>query len=88
MSQNVRRYNKFTFSDFRFAAFVRARMLEVLVQFDANGNQMFEEEEIKTALVQVLNESPEELYYVVQNVFRYDRDGDGKITIREFVSVP
>ncbi len=39
MSQNVRRYNKFTFSDFRFAAFVRARMLEVLVQFDVNGNQ-------------------------------------------------
>jgi hypothetical protein len=55
MSQNVRRYNKFNFSDYRFAAFVRARMLEVLVQFDANGNQMFEEEEIKTALVQVLN---------------------------------
>lgn len=25
---------------------------------------------------------------MVQNVFRYDRDSDGKITIREFVIVP
>jgi hypothetical protein len=39
-----RRYNKLTFSDYRFAAFVRERMLEVLTQFDANSNQWFEEE--------------------------------------------
>jgi hypothetical protein len=36
---SARRYNKFTFSDYRFAAIVRARKLEVLVQFDTNNNQ-------------------------------------------------
>jgi len=40
-AQSSRRYNKFTFSDSRFAAFVRARMVEVLAHFDANSNQMF-----------------------------------------------
>lgn len=35
--------------------------------------------------MQVLHEDPNELYYVVQNVFRYDRDNDGKITLKEFV---
>lgn len=34
----VKRVNKFTFSDYRFAAFVRQRMLEVLIQFDVNKN--------------------------------------------------
>lgn len=41
---NSRRLNKFSFSDYRFAAFVRERMMEVLTQFDVNGNRNFEEE--------------------------------------------
>lgn len=36
--------NKFSFSDYGFAHFVRDRMLEILSQFDQNGNQLFEEE--------------------------------------------
>ena len=81
-AQSSRRYTKFTFSDYRFAAFVRSSMVDVLSQFDLNGNHLFEQEEIKEALVQILHEDPNELYYVVQNVFRYDRDNDGKITLK------
>lgn len=42
---------KFTFSDYGFAHFVRDRMLEILQQYDANKNSLFEEEEIKKALI-------------------------------------
>lgn len=38
---STRRVNKFTFSDYRFAAFVRERMMEVLSQFDSNQNHYF-----------------------------------------------
>lgn len=38
---STRRVNRFTFSDYRFAEFVRERMYEVLAQFDANQNHFF-----------------------------------------------
>ncbi len=41
--QATKRVNKFNFSDYRFASFVRQRMLEVLIQFDVNNNRQFEE---------------------------------------------
>ena len=79
-------YNKFTFSDYGFSEFVRDKMLETLVKYDADKDELFDENEIKTALIEVLNENPNEIYYVVQNVFRYDKDNDRKVTYQEFVS--
>jgi hypothetical protein len=32
---------KFTFSDYGFSHFVRARLNEILIQFDVNQNQYF-----------------------------------------------
>ena len=37
--------------------------------------------------MEILNENPNEIYYVVQNVFRYDRDNDRKVTYKEFVNM-
>lgn len=48
---STRHSNKFTFSDYRFARFVRERLYEILITFDANANREFEEDEIKKALV-------------------------------------
>lgn len=76
---------KFTFSDYGFSHFVRDRMMEILREYDANNNALFEEEEIKNALIAILNENPNEVSYVVQNVFRYDKDGDRAVTYKEFV---
>lgn len=78
--KNIRKYNKFTFANYDYAYHVRGKMLESLKRFDINGNQLFEEDEIKQALVAILNEDPNEVYYVIQNVFRYDKDGDRMIT--------
>ena len=33
---------KFTFSDYGFAHFVRDRMMEILREYDANNNALFE----------------------------------------------
>jgi hypothetical protein len=72
--------NKFKFSDYGYAHYVREKMLAVLIQFDSDNNQLFDEDEIRQALIEILNENPNEVYYVVQNVFRYDRDNDRKVT--------
>lgn len=82
---SIRKMNRFRFSDYRFAEFVRKRMSDALVQFDVNANHLFEENEIREALLHILNEDPNEIYYVVQNVFRYDKDNDKRITYKEFV---
>jgi len=36
--------NKFRFADYGFAHFVRNKMMEILANFDTNGNGLFEEE--------------------------------------------
>ena len=74
------RLNKFTFANLDFALLVRKKMKQALEQYDTNNSLTFEEDEIAAALIGILNESPEEIHYVIKNVFRYDKDGDGTIT--------
>lgn len=71
---------KFKFSDLNLAFKVRGNMLKALIEFDTNQNKLFDEHEIKDALVTILGEDENEVQYVVKNVFRYDRDGDQSIT--------
>jgi hypothetical protein len=78
--KSIRTYNKFKFVNYDYAYYVRGKMHDALVKFDDNKNGLFSEDEIKQALVNILNENPNELHYVIQNVFRYDKDGDRAIT--------
>lgn len=55
-------------------------MFEALSQFDKNRDKQFDEREITDALVNLLKENEHELYYMVKNVFRYDRNSDGMVT--------
>lgn len=73
-------YIKFSFSNYDFAIQVRKRMFEALSQFDKNRDKQFDEREITDALVNLLKENEHELYYMVKNVFRYDRNSDGMVT--------
>lgn len=84
MIQPVRqvKYNKFRLSDYAFARQVREKMHNALTSYDKAGNNLFDATEIEQALIGILNENSTEVYYVVQNVFRYDRDGDQKVTYK------
>ena len=75
-----RTINPFTFTDMSMASEVRTIVFTLLVRFDENRNNEFEEEEIKEALIKLLNEDPSELIYVTRNVFRYDLNNDGIVT--------
>lgn len=75
--------SKFVFSDYSFAKRVRARVFELLVPYDADKNNEFNESEIEAALVGLLKEDKNELAYVTKNVFRYDRDNNGEVTYDE-----
>lgn len=57
----------------------------MLISFDDNVNYEFEKEEIKKALVEILDETDAEIAYVVNNVFRYDSNHDGIVTYEQFV---
>jgi Ca2+-binding EF-hand superfamily protein len=76
-------YIKFNFSNFEFAMQVRKRMYDCLVPFDRNRDKEFDEREVTDALVNLLRENEHELYYMVKNVFRYDRNSDGRVTYDE-----
>lgn len=52
-------------------------------RYDKNRDQQFDEKEITDALVNLLKENEHELYYMVKNVFRYDRNSDGMVTYDE-----
>lgn len=58
-------------------------MFEALSQFDRNRDKLLDEKEITDALVNLLRENEHELYYMVKNVFRYDRNGDSMVTYDE-----
>ena len=73
----------FNFSDYGLSKRVRARVLELLIPFDANKDKEFDESEIKNALRTLLKENEYELPYVTRNVFRYDHDGDKHVTYDE-----
>jgi len=76
----------FNFSSYAFAKKVRDRVLECLIPYDADKDQLFTEQEIKNALVGLLKESELELQYVTRNVFRYDRDNDKCVTYDELTN--
>lgn len=80
MSHSYRRVLKYKFTNLRLSFQVRQRVYELLISFDDNVNYEFESNEIERALVEILNESKEEVAYVVKNVFRYDTNNDGVIT--------
>lgn len=46
----------------------------------------FDEEEIKNALVGLLKENENEVYYVIKNVFRYDVNNDGEVSYNELTN--
>lgn len=54
-------------------------MYKKLIAFDANKDFQFQEEEIRTFLMEVLHENDSEVHYFVKNVFRYDYNNDGVI---------
>ena len=76
---------RFTFSDHTLAIKVRSQVYDSLAKYDFNRNGLFEEDEIRQALIEILGEDQNEVKYVVKNVFRYDKDNDGCITYDEFV---
>lgn len=76
---------RFNFTDHRLAFQVRGTVYNALKKYDFNQNGLFEEEEIKQALLEILGENENEVHYVVKNVYRYDVDHDNLITYEEFV---
>ena len=82
----VNNHTKFVFSDYNFSKQVRARVYELLVPYDFDRNQQFNEAEINAALTGLLREDENELKYVTRNVFRYDRDNNKEVTYDEFTN--
>ena len=82
----VNNHTKFVFSDYSFSKKVRARVYELLVPYDFDRNQQFNEAEINAALTGLLREDENELKYVTRNVFRYDRDNNKEVTYDEFTN--
>lgn len=70
----------------QLAALIRSMTLLLLSRYDFNHNFEFEKEEIVALLRDLFNESGTEIDYVILNVFRYDPDGDKKITYDELTN--
>lgn len=47
---------RFTFSDHTLAIKVRSQVYDSLAKYDFNRNGLFEEDEIRQALIEILNE--------------------------------
>ena len=76
----------YKFSNHDLARRVRAHLFALIAKFDLNKNLTFEETEIINIL-KVLNKSDDlDIFYVVANVFRYDTDGDKRVTYDELVN--
>lgn len=76
----------FHFTNWDLSNLVRKTVWDLLVKFDKNKDEKFDEAEIQDALVTLLKESEHELAYVTRNVFRYDRDGDKNVTYEELTN--
>lgn len=76
---------RFKFISYDLAEKVRQRVLELLIPYDRNRDKFLEKIEIENALIGILRENDKELLYVTRNVFRYDKDNDGKVTYSQFV---
>lgn len=77
---------EFVFSDYSLAKQVRARVYELLIPFDYDKNNEFNEKEITAALVGLFKEDENELKYMVKNVFRYDKDNNNEVTYDELTN--
>ena len=73
------RLQRFEFPSYELAFQVREVVYLRLIEFDKNGDEEFQEEEIRDFLEKVLGEDGPEVQYFVKNVFRYDYNGDGRI---------
>lgn len=73
----------YKFSNWDLAKRARKRIFLLLEQFDKDHNRLFDEKEIIDFLVQLLKSDDMDIYYVLANVFRYDTDGDKKVTYVE-----
>lgn len=56
MATVTKMVRKFTFKDLSLAFKVREKVWNALVHFDENENQLFESNEIRQALMDILNE--------------------------------
>lgn len=76
----------FKFSNHDLARRVRAHMYALLEKFDLDKNLTFDEKEIINILRTLLKSDDLDVFYVVANVFRYDVDGDRRVTYDELVN--
>jgi len=76
----------FKFSNHDLARRVRAHMYILLEKFDLDKNLTFDETEIINILKTLLKADELDVFYVVANVFRYDVDGDRRVTYDEMVN--
>ena len=65
---------------------IRLRLIEFIKKYDRDNSLTFEKNEIINFMREVFQEDNTEIDYVTRNVFRYDQDGDGKVTYDEFAS--
>ena len=86
-NKSYQRIHKFKFTNLSLSYQIRRQVYEILISFDDNRNFELEKEEITRALVEILDESQEELAYITRNVYRYDTNQDGIITYEEFVLI-
>ena len=61
-------------------------MLVLLEKYDLNKNLTFEENEIINILKTLLKSDDFDIFYVIANVFRYDVDGDRRVTYDELTN--
>lgn len=71
---------KYKFTNLDLAHRIRAHVMKLIARFDKNSNFIFEESEVIDIMQTLLKETEIEVYYVISNVFRYDRDGDNRVT--------
>jgi Ca2+-binding EF-hand superfamily protein len=76
----------YKFSNYDLARRARAHLFLLLEKFDLNKNLTFEEGEIINILKTLLKSDDLDIFYVVANVFRYDTDGDRRVTYDELVN--
>jgi Ca2+-binding EF-hand superfamily protein len=80
------RNNIFNFTDYEYSKQVRARVYQLLSAYDHGIRGIFSECDIKRALQGLLNCTVGEINDVTRNVFLYDINNDGKVTIDEFTN--
>lgn len=76
----------YKFSNHDLARRLRAHLYALLVQYDVDKSLTFDEAEIIKILRVLLKSDELDIFYVIANVFRYDVDGDRRVTYDEMVN--